>query len=70
MKKAKRINRPIKFFLTPTENTRYELLLAPFAGKKGPYAKKLLLDHLNSNFERLCPTLPENDQHGSACPNS
>lgn len=48
MKKSKRINTPVKFFLTQEENALYEAHLAPFAGKKGPYAKRLLLDRIKA----------------------
>jgi hypothetical protein len=46
MKKSKRIKTPVKFFLSDEENRAYEAHLAPFAGKKGPYAKRLLLDRI------------------------
>ena len=41
-------NKPfeVKFFLSNEENRAYEAHLAPFAGKKGPYAKRLLLDRI------------------------
>lgn len=36
----------VKFFLSEKENKAFEAHLAPFAGKKGPYAKRLLLDRI------------------------
>jgi hypothetical protein len=44
MKHAKkRIEPSIKVFLTRDEMIQYERFLAPFAGKKGPFLKQLLL---------------------------
>jgi len=48
MKKSKRIIYPVKFFLSFEENTDYEAFLAPFAGKKGPFAKKLLMNRIRT----------------------
>lgn len=46
----KKNNKPfeVKFFLLNEENEEYELFLAPFAGKKGPFAKKLLLNRIRT----------------------
>jgi hypothetical protein len=41
-------NKPfeVKFFLSSEENKAYEDFLSPFTGKKGPFAKKLVLDRI------------------------
>jgi len=46
----KKNNKPfeVKFFLQNEENEEYELFLAPFAGKKGPFAKKLLMNRIRT----------------------
>jgi hypothetical protein len=38
----------VKVFLSTEEMKRYEAFLAPFAGKKGPYLKQLLLKKIDS----------------------
>lgn len=49
MKHAKkRISPSIKVFLTAEEMSQYEQFLTPFAGKKGPYLKQLLLKHISN----------------------
>lgn len=41
----------VRFFLTKSELQEYEAFLAPFAGKKGPYAKAILFKHIRENAE-------------------
>lgn len=60
-------NHPVKFFLTSEENERYEAFLAPFAGKKGPYAKKVLFDYMKGRIQELSsfpPSLNNNASRG------
>jgi len=39
----------VKFFLSDEEELAYRMFLAPFGGKKGPYAKALILEQINRN---------------------
>ena len=45
----------VRFFLTKSELQEYEAFLAPFAGKKGPYAKAILFKHIRENAESKEP---------------
>lgn len=39
----------VKFFLSPQENEAYEKFLATFTGKKGPYARLLVLERIEAS---------------------
>lgn len=39
----------IKFYLTDAQLDTYDRYLEPFGGKRGPFAKALLLNHLKSH---------------------
>jgi len=62
MKKSKRTINQVRFFLSDEEEAAYTAFLSKFAGKKGPYAKNLLLKRITPYLRNTTPhASPEED---------